>query len=71
MVPVVTSKHSSCYVTLPSNIACRDVFERAYGDRCFRVRNAGDIVPFLLPQWLGYRLVLTIFPRPDLDLAFM
>lgn len=33
----------------------RDVFNAAYGDRCFRIRNAGDIVPFLLPQWLGYR----------------
>ena len=30
-------------------------FCRAYGDRSFRIRTAQDIVPFLLPKWLGYR----------------
>ena len=33
----------------------RDTFCAAYGDRTWRLRNAGDIVPFLLPRWLGYR----------------
>lgn len=33
----------------------RDRFQAAYGDRSFRIRNSGDIVPFLLPQFLGYR----------------
>eukprot|EP00208_Stichococcus_sp_RCC1054_P003189 CAMPEP_0206136652 /NCGR_PEP_ID=MMETSP1473-20131121/1891_1 /ASSEMBLY_ACC=CAM_ASM_001109 /TAXON_ID=1461547 /ORGANISM="Stichococcus sp, Strain RCC1054" /LENGTH=812 /DNA_ID=CAMNT_0053529351 /DNA_START=361 /DNA_END=2799 /DNA_ORIENTATION=- len=31
------------------------IFTTAYGDRTFRIRNAGDIVPFLIPSWLGYR----------------
>ena len=35
--------------------AFRDAFCSAYGDRTWRLRNAGDIVPFLLPRWLGYR----------------
>lgn len=30
-------------------------FTTAYGDRSYRVRLAGDIVPFLIPSWLGYR----------------
>ena len=37
--------------------AFRDAFCSAYGDRTWRLRNAGDIVPFLLPRWLGYRCV--------------
>jgi Lipase (class 3) len=28
----------------------RDVFNAAYGDRCFRVRNAGDIAVSLLSE---------------------
>ena len=35
--------------------AFRRAFCAAYGDRTYRIRNAGDIVPFLLPKWLGYR----------------
>ena len=35
--------------------AFRDGFCAAYGACAWRLRNAGDIVPFLLPRWLGYR----------------
>lgn len=40
--------------------AFRDAFCSAYGDRTWRLRNAGDIVPFLLPRWLGYRCVASL-----------